>query len=291
MDISSEARPPLHLHLHLHRPRTPSCHLFHFSPHGLSRRNVVFKIAQNPPPPPPPAHAISAKKGNYSNNTVCQEGLCELVWTVEADLAPGQLLYVTGDPVVLGCWDPEMAILMHPISHPNLWEAQVTVPCGVNFKYNYFVREKTWPSCNVTWRPGPEFSLSVPATVKQDRKIMVRDSWTKFNTERSPDYLWGSWIEERYLPLEPSNCAPTRDEHVIAKHLQIDFKEPKAFLNDLKVNNKSRTNDEDYLTATYDCPNSVFHERDQPLEEPWLLQSPVISVVFKDKLTQDVSKK
>lgn len=290
MDISSEARPPLHLHLHLHRPRTPSCHLFHFSPHGLSRRNVVFKIAQNPPPPPPPAHAISAKKGNYSNNTVCQEGLCELVWTVEADLAPGQLLYVTGDPVVLGCWDPEMAILMHPISHPNLWEAQVTVPCGVNFKYNYFVREKTWPSCNVTWRPGPEFSLSVPATVKQDRKIMVRDSWTKFNTERSPDYLWGSWIEERYLPLEPSNCAPTRDEHVIAKHLQIDFKEPKAFLNDLKVNNKSRTNDEDYLTATYDCPNSVFHERDQPLEEPWLLQSPVISVVFKDKLTQDVSK-
>lgn len=208
MDISSEARPPLHLHLH--RPRTPSCHLFHFSPHGLSRRNVVFKIAQNPPPPPPPAHAISAKKGNYSNNTVCQEGLCELVWTVEADLAPGQLLYVTGDPVVLGCWDPEMAILMHPISHPNLWEAQVTVPCGVNFKYNYFVREKTWPSCNVTWRPGPEFSLSVPATVKQDRKIMVRDSWTKFNTERSPDHLWGSWIEERYLPLEPSNCAPTR---------------------------------------------------------------------------------
>ncbi|KAL3573060.1 hypothetical protein D5086_026964 [Populus alba] len=288
MDISSEARPPLHLHLH--RPRTPSCHLFHFSPHGLSRRNVVFKIAQNPPPPPPPAHAISAKKGNYSNNTVCQEGLCELIWTVEADLAPGQLLYVTGDPVVLGCWDPEMAILMHPISHPNLWEAQVTVPCGVNFKYNYFLREKTWPSCNVTWRPGPEFSLSVPASVKQDRKIMVRDSWTKFNTERSPDHLWGSWIEERYLPLEPSNCAPTRDEHVIAKDLQINFKEPKAFLNDLKVNNKSCTNDEDYLTATYDCPNSVFHERDQPLEEPWLLQSPVISVVFKDKLTQDVSK-
>ncbi|KAJ6723872.1 hypothetical protein OIU74_008266 [Salix koriyanagi] len=288
MDISSEARPPLHLHLH--RPRTPSCHLFHFSPHGLSRRNVVFKIAQNPPPPPPPAHAISAKKGNYSNNTVCQEGLCELVWTVEADLAPGQLLYVTGDPLVLGCWDPEMAILMHPISHPNLWEAQVTIPCGVNFKYNYFVREKTWPSCNVTWRPGPEFSLSVPVTVKQDRKIMVRDSWTKFNTERSPDHLWGSWIEERYLPLQPLNCAPTRDEHVIAKHLQINFKEPKAFLNDLKVENKSCTNDEDCLTATYDCPNSVFRERDQPLEEPWLLQSPVISVVFRDKLTQDVSK-
>ncbi|KAJ6329577.1 hypothetical protein OIU77_011114 [Salix suchowensis] len=288
MDISSEARPPLHLHLH--RPRTPSYHLFHFSPHGLSRRNVVFKIAQNPPPPPPPAHAISAKKGNYSNNTVCQEGLCELVWTVEADLAPGQLLYVTGDPLVLGCWDPEMAILMHPISHPNLWEAQVTIPCGVNFKYNYFVREKTWPSCNVTWRRGPEFSLSVPVTVKQDGKIMVRDSWTKFNTERSPDHLWGSWIEERYLPLQPLNCAPTRDEHVIAKPLQINFKEPKAFLNDLKVENKSCTNDEDCLTATYDCPNSVFSERDQPLEEPWLLQSPVISVVFRDKLTQDVSK-
>ncbi|XP_011008081.1 PREDICTED: ribonuclease E/G-like protein, chloroplastic isoform X2 [Populus euphratica] len=85
-----------------------------------------------------------------------------------------------------------------------------------------------------------------------------------------------------------SNQSALTDEHVIAKHL--NFKEPKAFLNDLKVNNKSRNNDEDCLTATYDCPNSVFHERDQPLEEPWLLQSPVNSVVFKDKLTQDVSK-
>ncbi|KAJ6329576.1 hypothetical protein OIU77_011114 [Salix suchowensis] len=87
-----------------------------------------------------------------------------------------------------------------------------------------------------------------------------------------------------------SNQSALTDEHVIAKPLQINFKEPKAFLNDLKVENKSCTNDEDCLTATYDCPNSVFSERDQPLEEPWLLQSPVISVVFRDKLTQDVSK-
>lgn len=101
--------------------------------------------------------------------------------------------------------------------HPKSPFCARQVPCGVNFKYNYFVREKRWPSCNVTWRPGPEFSLSVPATVKEDRKIMVRDSWTKFNTERSPDYLWGSWIEERYLPLEPSNCAPTRGNiHILA---------------------------------------------------------------------------
>ncbi|CAK7349156.1 unnamed protein product [Dovyalis caffra] len=250
-------------------PRTPSCHR-----HGLSRSNVAFKFVRNPPPLPPPTLAVSANKGNYST-TVCR-GLCELVWTVEADLAAGQLLYITGDPVVLGSWDPEMAILMHPTSRPNLWEAQIMIPSGVNFKYNYFVKEETWPSCNVLWRTGPEFSLSVPVTVKQNRKIMVRDSWTKFNTERSPDYVWGSWIEEKYQPLQPSNCAPIKDEQEIVKHHQTNLKEPKPFLNDLKVD---------------DSPNAVFSERNQPLEEPWLLQSPVIFLVSKDKLTQDVSKK
>lgn len=54
-------------------------------------------------------------------------GLCEIVWTVEADLEAGQLLYITGDPSVLGCWEPDMAILMSPTEHENLWKAEVKV--------------------------------------------------------------------------------------------------------------------------------------------------------------------
>lgn len=55
------------------------------------------------------------------------EGLCEVVWTVEAEVAPGKLLYLTGDPDVLGCWDPDMAILMSSSEDGNLWKAEVKV--------------------------------------------------------------------------------------------------------------------------------------------------------------------
>jgi hypothetical protein len=60
------------------------------------------------------------------SNTTLKE-LCDIVWTIEADLTAGQLLYITGDPDVLGCWDPEMAILMSPSEHTNLWKAEVKV--------------------------------------------------------------------------------------------------------------------------------------------------------------------
>ena len=53
--------------------------------------------------------------------------MCKVVWTIEADLAAGELLYITGDPIVLGCWDPETAILMSPTEQANLWKAEVKV--------------------------------------------------------------------------------------------------------------------------------------------------------------------
>lgn len=61
------------------------------------------------------------------HSTIPSKGLCEVVWTVEADLAAGQLLYITGDPIVLGCWQPEMAVLLCPTEHENLWKAEVKV--------------------------------------------------------------------------------------------------------------------------------------------------------------------
>ena len=60
-----------------------------------------------------------------SSNTLRES--CNVIWTIEADLRAGQLLYITGDPVVLGCWEPETAILMSPTEHVNLWKADVKV--------------------------------------------------------------------------------------------------------------------------------------------------------------------
>lgn len=79
---------------------------------------------------------------------------------------------------------------------------------GVNFKYNYFIKREVWPSCDIIWRPGPEFSLSVPLPVKQGGQIVVRDSWMR--TTMSPIHPWGSWIEETYLPIQLLFSAPAR---------------------------------------------------------------------------------
>lgn len=55
------------------------------------------------------------------------KGMYKIVWTIEADLAAGEFLYITGDPTILGCWEPEIAILMSPTEHMNLWKAEVRV--------------------------------------------------------------------------------------------------------------------------------------------------------------------
>uniref|UniRef100_A0A2P2LE59 Uncharacterized protein MANES_12G064500 n=1 Tax=Rhizophora mucronata TaxID=61149 RepID=A0A2P2LE59_RHIMU len=225
---------------------------------------------------------MSAKKGH--SNTTISKASCEVVWTVEADLAPGQHLYLTGDPFVLGSWQPERAIQMSPSDHGNTWRADVELPYNVNFKYNYFITEETQLLHGIVWRTGPEFSLSVPQRVKQDRKIMVRDSWMKCDCQSFPPHVWGSWIEEAYLSELPLNSVLARDELENVKHVEMDTEELKPFLNDLKVENKSCFNDkEDIAGDRHDRPVSFFSEGDQPVEEPWLLL-PSIFLVTKEKM-------
>lgn len=59
--------------------------------------------------------------------TTSVDELCKIIWTVEADLEDGHLLYVTGDPAELGCWTPNMAALMSPTEHANIWKAEFQV--------------------------------------------------------------------------------------------------------------------------------------------------------------------
>lgn len=93
------------------------------------------------------------------------------------------------------------------------------IVCGVNFKYNYFIKEETWPQGDIIWRSGPEYSLLVP--FKQGRDVVVRDSWMRFNNKTSPVHLWESWIEEMYLPVKPSVSAPTRGNISILANLYL----------------------------------------------------------------------
>lgn len=92
--------------------------------------------------------------------------------------------------------------------------------CGVNFKYNYFVKgEETWPSCDIIWRPGPQYSISVPQHVEQGQKIVIRDSWMRFDAKRPPVKAWDSWIEETYLPTQTLIPAPAIGKFSVCIHL------------------------------------------------------------------------
>lgn len=257
-----------------------------------------------------------------SSNTYLK-GMCNIVWTMEADLEAGQFLYITGEHSALGSWEPEIAILMSHTEHTNLWKAELEIAGGVNFKYNYFIKREVWPSCDIIWRPGPEFSLSVPLPVKQGGKIVVRDSWMR--TTMSPIHPWGSWIEETYLPIQPLFSAPARDEDEKMKYLRSDILKSRPVLSipmekgkldsDSELTENSthkglishsdiidpflRDPREDSVYSDGDLivhpsqrgsiSNSFSTERYQPVEEPWLVEPPPFFLVSKDMMGSDMS--
>ncbi|KAK5784242.1 hypothetical protein PVK06_038764 [Gossypium arboreum] len=277
----------------LFSPRTPSCLIRSFSflspfpghhiPLGSVFRFTLCAGNHNSLTRSP---VMSAKKGL---STATFDGLYEVVWTVEADLAEGQLLYISGEPVALGCWKPETAILMSPTEHANIWMAEVKIACGVNFKYNYFIKGEKQPSSDITWRPGPQFSLSVPPRKKPERKIVVRDSWMSPKSETYPPHTWGSWIEEISTPIKPS-VSQAEDEDKIMKHHESDLSESKPFLNDLIAMDEIEPSDMVAISDAEEGLYSTISERDQPVEEPWFLHSPLSCLSYGDGMEANSAK-
>ncbi|CAH2052514.1 unnamed protein product [Thlaspi arvense] len=199
-----------------------------------------------------------------------RKGLCEVVWIVEADLAPNEHLYVTGEPSALGSWEPDCAVLMYPTGNDNEWEAKVKTASGVNFRYNYFFKAEYGSSYDVIWRPGPQFSISVPSSVKRDRKVIIRDSWMSVSSESQESYVWGSWIDDAYLLPNPVTSARSEDECTFADNAT---EVPRPILNDKQLEDESLHCDE---LATFSSESSdlsaLFSDNYQPIEEPWFLQ-------------------
>ncbi|KAF6153815.1 hypothetical protein GIB67_001048 [Kingdonia uniflora] len=221
---------------------------------------------------------LSEGKANSSQES------CKVLWAIEADLADGQLVYITGDPVTLGSWKQEMAIRMSSSAeHSNLWKTEVKVPCGTNFNYNYFIKGDKCPSSDIIWRPGPKFSISVPLKRKRNEKIIVRDSWMTIHKENLPVYSWGSWMEETCSTAIPTASAPSGDDLKIVRSLNSKSLELK-----LTINGDSCSIGEDVNGAD---TSKIFSERNQPVEEPWLLQSSPIFLKVRDKLASIIPKK
>lgn len=80
------------------------------------------------------------------------------------------------------------------------------------------------------------------------------------------------------------------DEDEIVEHLENDSKESEVFLNDLRLMDKLSSYDDITTTATHEDLDSdkAFSERDQPVEEPWLLQPSPFYLVYKNAIKLDM---
>ncbi|KAE9450262.1 hypothetical protein C3L33_17841, partial [Rhododendron williamsianum] len=170
----------------------------------------------------------------------------------------------------------EMAALMSPTEHANLWNSEAKIHRLGNFTCKCVDMGAMAPSCDTLWRLRPEFSLSVRVPGKQYRRIAGLNSWMRYHATKSSVHMLGSRMEDAYLFLRPFKLSPARDSKTILKCLNSDSLVSKQSSGDLIVRSGLYTSDMD--TAIYKGSdfNGTFFERDQPTEEPWLLQSSLL---------------
>ncbi|KAM0905390.1 hypothetical protein ACQ4PT_017414 [Festuca glaucescens] len=227
------------------------------------------------------------------DSAITCKGFCTISWNLKADVLDGYIIFVTGDPVTLGCWEPDMAVQLDPsIKSKNEWRAEIKVPYGVHFKYNYFVREEKGSSNDIIWRPGPECSLSIPSVSQKKHVILVKDLWMKTSVAGIHPPSWGSWLMEADFH-EDQIEESAKCESIVKSHSVIDVVDrassvgahiilrlgngtPLHVKRTSGIRSPSISVHDDFTTA--EKPNSVKvnvdqHERNQPVEEPWIIGS------------------
>ncbi|CAM0911446.1 unnamed protein product [Alopecurus aequalis] len=239
------------------------------------------------------SHSPTSLMSTRYDSAISCKGFCMISWNLKADVLDGYIIFVTGDPVTLGCWEPDMAVQLDPsIKSKNEWTAEIKVPYGVHFKYNYFVREEKGSSNDIIWRPGPECSLSIPSVSRKKHVILVKDLWMKTSAAGIPSPSWGSWLMEADFH-EDQIAESAKRESIVKAHSVIDMVDRASSIGahiilrlgngtPLHVKHTSDTESpsisvhDDFTTAHK--PNSVEvsvnqYERNEPVEEPWIVGS------------------
>ncbi|KAK8450925.1 hypothetical protein SEVIR_6G122200v4 [Setaria viridis] len=250
-------------------------------------------------------------KASMSNgsddSTITCKGFCTIAWNLKADVQDGYLIFITGDPVTLGCWESNMAVQLAPVENDNIWTAEIKVPYGVHFKYNYFVREEKGSCSDIIWRPGPDYSLSIPSVgrkkqVNFSRVEIIKALWklTLLGIQQIKIYLG---LAGEHIILKMGNGTPLHSKLLseslstkmhnritdkpnannISQHGRYQVveepwilesiaasKKPVARVKDKKGKKKFSNNKHDFSKASENVP-----QEDQPVEEPWLFESMV----------------
>ncbi|KAF7095816.1 hypothetical protein CFC21_097889 [Triticum aestivum] len=238
----------------------------------------------------------------HDDSAITCKGFCTISWSVKADVMDGYIIFITGDPVTLGCWEPDMAVQLNPsVKSSNKWTAVIKVPYGVHFKYNYFVREEKNSSNDIIWRPGPECSLSIPSVSQKNHVILVKDQWMETSVAGISSPSWGSWLMEADS-VEAQIAERGKRESIVKAHSVIDMVDGASSVGEhiimrlwngtpLDSVSPSISVHDDFAAA--DKPNAIKvsvnqHEINQPVEEPWVL-GPIVSL--KNSVAQVKRKK
>ncbi|KAM3190737.1 hypothetical protein ACQJBY_068635 [Aegilops geniculata] len=236
------------------------------------------------------------------DSAITCKGFCTISWSVKADVMDGHIIFITGDPVTLGCWEPDMAVQLNPsVKSSNKWTAVIKVPYGVHFKYNYFVREGKNSSNDIIWRPGPECSLSIPSVSQKNHVILVKDQWMETSVAGISSPSWGSWLMEADS-VEDQIAEKGKHESIAKAHSVIDMVDGASSVGEhiimrlwngtpLASVSPSISVHDDFAAA--DKPNAIKvsvnqHEINQPVEEPWVF-GPIVSA--KNSVAQVKRKK
>lgn len=73
-----------------------------------------------------------------TEDSTITKGFSTISWNLKADVEDGYLIFITGDPVTLGCWESNMAVQLAPsVESDNIWTAEITVflPLAVKLFY------------------------------------------------------------------------------------------------------------------------------------------------------------
>ncbi|XP_042387975.1 ribonuclease E/G-like protein, chloroplastic isoform X1 [Zingiber officinale] len=226
-------------------------------------------------------------------SAIACRGVRKVVWNIEADVTNGYLLFITGDPICLGSWELERAIhLSRCKEHANLFISEVKVPCGIHFKYNYFMKDERNPLRDIIWRSGPEFSLSIPSLGSENEVIVVRDCWMRNRIQGLPVPSWGSWMLDLEFPNNQIKNGNYKVSSAGELGIMRSINGARLLGEKLSVYDISK---EQYKFVDRDAEIHVVgseekdSEKAQPVEEPWLLRSTFFSFTESGELDDTIS--
>ncbi|KAK8914566.1 hypothetical protein KSP39_PZI023952 [Platanthera zijinensis] len=214
-------------------------------------------------------------------------------------LARGDLAVWRLGTRVVRYWIPDAEILKgcsckEVTSSGSVWDFMLKlVSSGNHFKYNYFLKNKKQLENDLIWRPGPTFSLSIPLE-NEEEDIVVRDSWMRTRLGRWPIPSWGSWMLDMDLPVghghhinQAIHETPSAGDQEISSYSNESLSSEKHLL--VSYTSKTSMFEENDVSVSSSSLGAILLERDQPVEEPWLLRSTLLSMVEFKEL--DVSSK